>query len=649
MADDERFRPRPGRPSSKGGKAIPRFTTKVLRAVSRAGPGGRRGGGLRGGGRSLRMGRGQVAAKVAGRSLDRQSRRVVIKARLVNLKRAGSRSTITHLSYLKRDGVTREGAPGRAYGAIDDEADTLEFEQRGRDDRHQFRFIVAPEDAEDIGELRSFTRQLMDQMERDLGTKLEWIAVDHWDTDNPHTHVVLRGKDDSGKDLIIAPEYIAGGMKARARELATEWLGIRTDLEIRETLTREVTQERWTSLDAQIARQLDDGRVDLTSPARDVDGFERSLMVGRLRHLSTMGLAERVTGDSWRIEPTAEQTLRAMGERGDIIRTMQRALGRESRELRIFEAHQATPVTGRITAKGLTDELSDRAYVIVDGADGRAYYARLATGIDMADLPIGGVVELRGAAEPRRVDRSIAATASDEIYRTQVARDRLEAGNPPIQNPAAVIDAQVRRLEALRRGGIVERLSEGVWRVPSDLPERAMRYDRARLSGVQPVIRSHLPIERQVRAMGATWLDEQLTRDAPLPAAAGFGAAVTRALDDRKTFLVEQGLAEKQGQRLVIARNLLAILRTRELTSTARSIESETGLLYRPTSEDSRVTGMYRRSLLLASGRFAMLEDGVGFSLVPWRPVIESRLGQSVSAIVRGPTVSWDIGRGLSR
>jgi type IV secretory pathway VirD2 relaxase len=649
VADDERFRPRPGRPGSKGGQATPRFTTKVLRAVSRAGPGGRPGGSFKGARRSLRMGRGQVAAKVAGRSLGRQSRRVVIKARLVNLKRAGSRSTITHLSYLKRDGVTRDGAAGQAYGAIDEEADTLDFEKRGRDDRHQFRFIVAPEDAEDIGELRAFTRQLMDQMERDLGTKLEWVAVDHWDTDNPHTHVVLPGKDDSGKDLIIAPEYIAGGMQARARELATEWLGIRTDLEIRENLTREVTQERWTSLDSQIARHLEDGRFDLGSAAGDRDGFERSLVIGRLRHLSTMGLAERVAGDTWRIAPTAEQTLRTLGERGDIIRTMQRALGRESRELRIFDPHQATPVTGRIADKGLTDELSDRGYVIVDGVDGRAYYARLATGVDISDLPIGGVAELRGVAEPRRVDRSIAAVATDGVYRTQLAQERLEAEIPAVRNPSSVIEAQVRRLEALRRGGIVERLSDGVWRVPSDLPERGMRHDQARLSGVQPVIRSHLPIERQVRALGATWLDEQLTRDARSPSSAGFGAVVARALDDRKMFLVEQGLAERQGQRLVIARNLLAILRTRELASTARSIEAETGLVYRPTSEDSRVTGTYRRSLLLASGRFAMLDDGVGFSLVPWRPVIESRLGQSVSAIVRGPTVSWDIGRGLSR
>jgi type IV secretory pathway VirD2 relaxase len=252
------------------------------------------------------MGRGQVAAKVAGQALGPGSRRVVIKARLVNLKRAGPRSTTTHIRYLEREGVTRDGEPGQAFSALDDIADTREFEERGRADRHQFRFIVSPEDAEDIGELRTFSRQLMDQMERDLGTKLEWIAVDHWDTDNPHTHIVLRGKDDAGKDLIIAPDYLSRGMQARARELATEWLGLRTEHEIRQSRTREVTEERWTSLDMQIARQVDGGTIDLSEVSRNLEGYDRSLLVGRLRHLATLGLTERIAADTWTVAPNAE-------------------------------------------------------------------------------------------------------------------------------------------------------------------------------------------------------------------------------------------------------------------------------------------------------------------------------------------------------
>lgn len=595
------------------------------------------------------MGRGQVAAKVAGQGLGPKSRRVVIKARLVNLKRAGPRSTSTHIRYLEREGVTREGAPGQAYNTTDDAADTREFEERGREDRHQFRFIVSPEDGEDIGELRAFTRQLMGQMERDLGTKLEWVAVDHWDTDDPHTHIVLRGKDDAGRDLIIAPDYISRGMQARARELATEWLGLRTELEIRQSLTREVTQERWTSLDTRIARQMDLGRIDLSAATQRRDGYDRSLLVGRLRHLATMGLAERVAADTWAVAPNAEHALRTLSERGDIIRTMQRALGQAQRELVIFDPKRSKPVIGRIADKGLTDELSDRTYVIIDGIDGRAHYARLAANIDISDLPVDAVVELRGVTEPRRVDKSIADMAIDGVYRTETARQRLADASPAVRNPASVIDAQVRRLETLRRGNVVERLDEGVWRVPRDLPESAMRYDQGRLSGVQPVVRSHLSIDQQVSAVGATWLDEQLARDSAPQSSAGFGATVQHALEDRKLFLVEQGLAERRGQHIVLARNLLSTLRTKELESTGRRIESETGLVYRLTHDGDRVSGAYRRSLLLASGRFAMVDDGVGFSLVPWRPVIESRVGQSVSAIVRGPTVSWDIGRGLSR
>jgi hypothetical protein len=118
----------------------------------------------------------------------------------------------------------------------------------------------------------------------------------------------------------------------------------------------------------------------------------------------------------------------------------------------------------------------------------------------------------------------------------------------------------------------------------------------------------------------------------------------------REIFLVEQGFAERQGQRVVLTRNLLATLRTREVELIAKEIEADTGLTYRVAEDGERVSGTYRRSLRLVSGRFAMLDDGIGFTLVPWRPVVEKHLGQSVSALVRGQSVSWEFGRarGLS-
>ncbi len=116
-------------------------------------------------------------------------------------------------------------------------------------------------------------------------------------------------------------------------------------------------------------------------------------------------------------------------------------------------------------------------------------------------------------------------------------------------------------------------------------------------------------------------------------------------LQQRAEFLAEQGLAERRGQRVILARNLLVTLRGRELAKAAQDIAARTGLEYRPVSDGRRVAGIYRRSVVLASGRYAMLDDGMGFSLVPWKPVIEQRLGQQLAATVSGGGVAWEIGR----
>jgi len=646
--DENPFKVKPAAPKTRDRQ----FLSRVLREVSKAGGRALKLGQSSYARTGARLGRGQVAAGIASRSLGAHSRRVVIKTRLVVLKQAGARSTQTHLRYIERDGVSREGERGQAYGAATDQADIREFEERGRGDRHQFRFIVAPEDADLMEELRPYTRELMTRMERDLGTRLDWVAVDHWDTDNPHTHVVLRGKDQTGKDLVIARDYIAHGMRQRASELATEWLGPRTEREIRDSLSREVDQERWTSLDRQIKAQLQNGTIQFGGAPRDaLTRQRRSLLVGRLQRLQSMGLSEQAGASRWTLSPAHESTLKSLGERGDIVRTMQRALGGKARELAIPDAvAEAAPVIGRIAGKGLADELHERGYLVVDGIDGRAHYLRLPAGVDLADYPQGGIVEVRGGAEVRKVDQTIAAVARDGLYRADVHLAHLRAESPG-RDAAADVHAHVRRLAALRRTGIVERLADGLWRVPADLPQQGRRYDLERGGDLVVELRSRLPIERQARVLGATWLDQQLvTGAAATVAPRGFGAEVQDALNKRVDFLASHGLAERRGERLGLARDLLATLRRRDIEGAARALQKETGLAHRPVVDGERVTGVYRRSVLLASGRFAMLDDGIGFTLVPWRPVIEPRLGQTMTAVVRGGNASWEFGRqrGLS-
>lgn len=125
----------------------------------------------------------------------------------------------------------------------------------------------------------------------------------------------------------------------------------------------------------------------------------------------------------------------------------------------------------------------------------------------------------------------------------------------------------------------------------------------------------------------------------------GFGGEVKNTPQQRADLLAEERLAERRGQRVILARNLLGTLRNRELAQAAEDIAADTGPEHRPVADGQRMAGVYRRSVMLASGRYAMLDDGIGFSLVPWRPVIEQRLGQQLAATVRGGGVSWEIGR----
>ena len=648
---DDDFRVRPSAPKNRGKGQGQSFVSKVLKQAGKASSGksavrrpGAAGTGQRPG---SRLGRGHTAARFAGAKLTPMSRRVTIKTLLVNHQRASPQSLAKHLRYVERDGAGRDGEPGQAYGPQSDEADLDAFKERCADDRHHFRFIVSPEDGVELDDLRTYTRHLVNRMEADLGTRLDWVAVDHWNTDNPHTHLIVRGRDDTGKDLIIAGDYIAHGFRHRAAELATEWLGPRTELEIHQTLGREVEQERWTSLDRTLQREAgEDSRVRIERFNEPDLQRQRLLLIGRLQRLQRLGLADEVQPGTWAVHTDAEKTLRALGERGDIIRTMQRAMRGEPRELAVFEpGDDGRTILGRVAAKGLADELHDRGYLVIDGTDGKAHYVTLNARDELANYPTGAVVEVKGSADVRAADKNIAALASDGLYRADHHLAIEQGRAVPGRDPQEVVAAHVRRLEALRRAGVVERVAEGLWKVPDDMAERGRQYDAQRLGGVSVELKTHLPIERQVRVIGATWLDQQLIGGGRGLGELGFGGDAKQAMQQRANFLAEQGLAERRGQRVILARNLLGTLRNRELAQAAKGIAAETGLEHRPVADGQRVAGIYRRSVMLASGRYAMLDDGMGFSLVPWRPVIEQRLGQHIAAVVRGGGVSWELGR----
>ncbi|ESZ02456.1 hypothetical protein X736_30300 [Mesorhizobium sp. L2C089B000] len=181
-------------------------------------------------------------------------------------------------------------------------------------------------------DLKSFTRDLAGQMEKDLATRLDWVAVDHWNTEHPPVHLIVRGVRDDGQYLvIISRDYIKEGMRDRARDRITQELGPRSDLDIRRSLERQIQSERWTQLDRQLLRDSrETGVIDLAPRPHNRPDDYHALKIGRLRKLETFGLADQIGPGQWVIEDKAEVTLRELGERGDIIKRMNRALGAQA-------------------------------------------------------------------------------------------------------------------------------------------------------------------------------------------------------------------------------------------------------------------------------------------------------------------------------
>jgi type IV secretory pathway VirD2 relaxase len=657
MAADDTFEPHLGHQRSQGIKRPRRYLGRVIAAanLARGGVVGSRP--ARGSFTGSRTGRGAGVGRLLssrGGHAAANRRRVIVKASVVKLAGKGASAAAAHLRYLQRDGTMREGERGVLYGRDADAVDGKAFGERGARDRHQFRFIVSPEDGDQYDDLKPLTRRLMARMEEDLGTKLDWVAVDHFNTGHPHSHIVVRGKDERGADLIIARDYMTTGIRERATELVDLDLGPRTAREIQQSLRAEIEQERLTSIDRALIKAADAERV-VTSHARD--GFAQTLRAGRLAKLARLGLTEPLGAGRFRLAPDLANTLRRLGERGDIIRTMQRefsraAVARAPVEQAIYDpaAPDARPLVGRVLARGLADEHADQHYLIVDGVDGRSHYVAIGRGAETdMRLPQGAIVRIEPIRPTvRDVDRTLARVAAANGGRYDV--DAHLRHDPTATE--AFAETHVRRLEAMRRtGGIVEREPSGRWIIAPDHLERVADYEAARLRDrpVAITMLSAQPIERLVDADAATWIDRELVASAPEPVRdAGFGHDLRDAHARRRQWLVAQGFAEETGSGTTFPSGMIAALQRRELLRVAEQLSEDLKLPFRETAEGGRVEGVYRRSVDLVSGRFALIERSRDFTLVPWRPALEKQVGKAVSGLMRSDGINWSVGRGRS-
>jgi hypothetical protein len=242
-------------------------------------------------------------------------------------------------------------------------------------DERMWKIIVSPEFGDKI-DLTQLTRDLMKHVTRDLDTRLEWVAAAHFNTDNPHVHIALRGVRENGKSFRLERDYINHGIRSTAEDLCTRQLGYRTQLDIAEAQRREVSQHRFTSLDRSIARDKPtESESSHFHVSRDSAHPRNQHAVARLRTLESMGLAEAAGLDQWLVRQDFETALRAMqrlGDRQKILVAHGVPVSDTRLPLVMLDLRNCTTLEGRILVHG-EDEGTGRSFMMLEGTDAKVH------------------------------------------------------------------------------------------------------------------------------------------------------------------------------------------------------------------------------------------------------------------------------------
>ena len=345
------------------------------------------------------------ASRPPGMRLDLRQR-VIVKAFVGrHLGGAASGALAAHVSYLHRPGAGRGGERGVFFDQAT-EGVNAQAETRGwRDDRHHFRFIVSPEHGDRIPDMQAYVRDMMGRVAEDLKEpNLTWLAVAHYDTDQPHAHVLVRGKREDGRDLVIPRTYMGYGFRGRATEVAQELLGDLSRDESERRVWRETTANQYTRFDRTLLQEAEKQGGSVPDGAGRKGSYP-ALLRGRLAHLEALGLA-RWRDHSFDLAPDLELRLRALQMGGDIQRTLNQRRLEGAREVRQLGDH---PIKGRVARSGYYDELGTQGYVVVQDVSGVEHYARMKVG--MTNPRAGAEILLspqaRGTATWRDISRDL--------------------------------------------------------------------------------------------------------------------------------------------------------------------------------------------------------------------------------------------------
>ncbi len=595
---------------------------------------------------------------------DPSRQRVIVKARVVVHAKVkgggggggggGAGGLMRHTLYVERDGAGREGETVSVFDRELDEARAAEFVDRCEHDRHHFRLILSPEHGEDFLSLKDYTRDLMEVAEKDLGTHLDWIAAEHHDTGRPHVHILMRGVRQDGRDLVIPRDYVSHGFRDRAEELATRELGPRLEQEqerAREA-ERAAQREHYTRLDQELIARSNEHEISIGDLPDDKR--RRALLVQRLNQLEAWNLAERQAADRWRLDRELRECLDRWET--DIARfnAAARMLAKQdlaldlSRSAHLEQAHSSVPFVGRLVGwESLTKDERGPQLIGIETIDGKFMTARVASVEHLRALDgveIGAIIRMkRSAPDLKPSDRTILEVAGeDRVYSAERHREMVPSDSEKY------IEMHVRRLEALRREGIVERSQEGEFFLAPDHETRVRRHEgRGGRESARIELLDPRSIETQIEHEGPTWLDRMASHreDRNLWRLEGFGKEASDALKSRFEVLEELGLGQNTREGFAPEPSWYERLQEMELEATLERIERDTGRVAHFARDGDIVEGLYKERIRTGERSHGLIEHDRTATLVPWRPEMDRALNQYVSGEVNGRDFNFDYGR----
>lgn len=319
--------------------------------------------------------------------------------RVVYSKNSRNGQWRAHGRYVARESATHEGDP-RAVGFNTTE-ESIDIAARlagwqAANDERLWKLIVSPEFGDRV-DLKRLTRDLISKMEIDLGTRLEWVAAAHFNTEHPHVHVALRGVGAEGQPLRLSRDFVREGIRHITEDLCTRQLGYRTELDAADAQRREVRQHRYTSLDRIIQRDANKSDAADTpfftvnkDPSRTGVVLGTSLIerraAERLMVLESIGLAESDGPKKWRVRRDFANILRAMQHSADRQKTLAAhgaLISDERLQMTVLDLQDVTTLEGRILVHG-EEESSGRSYLMLEGTDARVHYVHYTPEIEAA-------------------------------------------------------------------------------------------------------------------------------------------------------------------------------------------------------------------------------------------------------------------------